>query len=57
MKRSFIIEVDIPPNVTVAQMKEYIVSAVQCECGQRHPDDPLHSLDRDKVRIVASWVQ
>ena len=51
MKRQFIVEVEMPEDVTITEMSNYIHGAVGCECGSLHPDNPLFDLDRDSIKV------
>jgi hypothetical protein len=57
VKRSFIIEAEMPAHVTATDMKDFILKAIEGERDRLKMRDPLNKLDMDKVRIVASWVQ
>ena len=49
MKKKFIIELDLPTGVSVADMKAYIEEAVRADKGQLHPDHPIRGLDGNSV--------
>lgn len=44
------VECDLPPGVTAAEFKRWIVEEVKAAFGGLHPDDPRFALDRSTVR-------
>lgn len=47
------IEFEAPSSVLRTEMREFIIEALECWGGQRHPDDHLFgSLKNVKVRFV-----
>jgi len=50
MKRSFIVTVNMPPDVSISEMRDYILSAVQCEKGSLHPDDSIFNMERSDFK-------
>lgn len=52
MKRKFIVELEVPEHTNISDVKDYILTAVECECGSRHPEDPMFHLDRDSITVV-----
>lgn len=61
MKLEFRITLTRPPRATIAEVRDYILEAVQSYRGGLHPPfaedendpgDPLFELDRNSVKIV-----
>lgn len=50
-KMRFVVELNLPPGVSVADMRRYIEDEVKANVGQLHPDDPLFRLDRNSVEV------
>jgi hypothetical protein len=48
---AFIVHVDLPRNVSVLRMQQYILGEVQAGIGQLSPMDPLFDLDRSSVKV------
>jgi len=54
MKRQAKISFDVPDTVTRAELRAFIVAALETWGGQRHPDDHLfYSLGNVKVTFAA----
>lgn len=53
MNRVFIVQVEMPRDVTVSEMRDYIEEAVSTWKGSLHPDEPLFDLKREMVKVVA----
>ena len=51
--KPFKVEIEMPPGVTVSEMKQYIEEAVQGWCGGLRPESPLCDIERDHVRVTA----
>jgi len=51
MKRCFVVTLNMPEEVTVREMIEYIDEAVSTYKGCYYPGEPLFSLDRDSVKV------
>ena len=52
IKRHFKVSLDIPDDVPIAEVKQFILDAVQSEVGYRHPSDPMHMLNRNSIRVT-----
>jgi len=52
MKRQFIITLDIPADVGLIEMEEYIRQAVASDKGSLPPSDPLFQLDSKSVSVA-----
>lgn len=50
-KTHFTVELAIPPGVTEAEMRAYILNEVCSGIGQYHTDDPIRQLDRASVKV------
>jgi len=48
----FKVTIELPDDMYVSDMREYIKDALQGWKGQFHPDDPAFSIDRDSVKVV-----
>jgi hypothetical protein len=46
------VQFDLPPGATVADCVQYVLNAVQSECGHYPPNEPMHHLDRHSVQVV-----
>lgn len=62
-RRQFIVAVDIPNGVTVAEVAQLIEDAVACWPKSMNPDDPIFDLDGKTIRVkaipkkqVAKWL-
>jgi hypothetical protein len=51
MIRSYTITLDRPPNVTDAEMREYIRDSVGSMIGCKMPEEPIWALDRDSIKV------
>jgi len=51
MRRGFIVNLTMPPCITIEEMKSYIKSAVSAWKGQLHPEDPLFDLNEDTIIV------
>lgn len=49
--QEFVVKLEMPEGVSIAEMKEYIEDSV-VSCRGRLPPDPLPGLDRDKIRVI-----
>jgi hypothetical protein len=47
----FVVRLEMPEDVGIGEMQEYIDEAVGAWKGQLHPDNPLFDLDRDTVKV------
>lgn len=47
----FVVTVELPEGVTVAEMTGYIDRAVSCRKGGMDPDSPIYDLDGKTVRV------
>jgi len=57
MKRQAKISFDVPDTVTRAELRAFIVAALETWGGQRHPDDHLfYSLGNVKVTFAVALV-
>lgn len=55
MKKKFIVEIDLPEDVTITEMKNYIYDSVATMCGSLHPlDDSLFDIDRESIKVVTA---
>jgi hypothetical protein len=50
-KISFLVTLEVPPGATISMLREYIETELRAGCGARHPDDPIHDLNRDSVTV------
>lgn len=59
-RRSFMVSLDIPPQATIRDVREYIHEAINDWCGQcrppgsyniTDPGDPMWELNRDSIRV------
>ena len=48
---SFVVTIEPPANATVARVKAYIESAVACERGLLHPEDPMFELNTKTLKV------
>lgn len=53
MKRRFEVTLDLPRNVSVEEMPDYIRNEVRSGVGHFVPGDPLWNLDRESVSVKA----
>jgi len=51
MKAIFIVSLELPEGVTAHDAATYIKHAVQVDCGNMHPSNPLFYLKRDSVKV------
>ena len=52
MRRSFKVSVEMPEDVSVDEMQQYIAQAVGGWCKGCDPDSPIFELDRDTVVVT-----
>jgi hypothetical protein len=52
MRRSFRVSLEMPEDVSVDEMQQYIADAVGSWCKGCDPDSPIFELDRDTVRVA-----
>ncbi len=50
-KEQYIVEIERPEGVSVAEMKEYIRDAVGAWKGGMHPEDAIFYLDHDSIKV------
>jgi len=53
MKIEVTVQIEVPMNVYIDDVKEYVRDAVKTHCGGLHPEDPMFNLNRDSVKIIA----
>jgi hypothetical protein len=46
------IECDLPPGVSAARFKQYLLDEAKANVGQLPTEDPLFDLDRDSVQAT-----
>lgn len=51
MKLQFVVTVEMPKGVTVAEMRGYIGDAVSVWCGGKDPESAIYKLDPDSVTV------
>ena len=51
-KHKFIVEIEIPEDANLTDMKSYIHSAVSYDCGLLLCHDPLFAINRDSIKVV-----
>ena len=51
-RKSFKVTLDVPEGVSIAEMRDYIETAVRTWCGGGCPDDPIFQLDGDSVKVT-----
>lgn len=52
VKRYFQVALDAPDDVPIAEVKQFILDALQSEVGYRHPSDPMHMLNRKSIKVT-----
>ena len=52
MIKDFKVRVEMPKDVTITEMQDYIREAVQTWKGQMHPDEPLFDLNYKSVTVT-----
>lgn len=56
-KRSFIVALEIPEEVSIAAMKSYIAEAVGAWKGQYPTDEPMFYLDNNTITVTQNRKQ
>ncbi len=51
MKKQFLVTVEIPEDVTITQMQEYIKESIETLCKSYHFSDPLFDLDWKSIKV------
>ena len=51
IKRYFQVTLDVSSDVSIKEVKQFILDALQSEVGYRHPDDPMHMLNRKSIKV------
>lgn len=51
MQKKFIIELDMPPGVSIKRMKTYLKNATSTYCGSLHHKDEIFNLDKDTIKV------
>ncbi len=52
MKRRFIVTLEVPDGVSLADMTSYIKDAVVAIPGYYQKEEPIFNLDRESVKVV-----
>lgn len=54
---SIVVSADLPRGVSISEWKDYVLTEVKANTGQRAFEDPLFHLDRDSVRVTRLTVK
>lgn len=48
----FTVTLDLPVGVSIAEMRDYLLTEIKAGKGNRVPPDPMCDLDRDSIRVA-----
>lgn len=51
MKKQYVVEVELPKDVSSTEMIEYIKQWVATGRGACHPEDPMSELNRESIKV------
>lgn len=55
--RVFLVTLDIPEDVYIRDVKDYILNAVKDFCGCLSPENPWFDLDRNSIKVVQQKIR
>jgi hypothetical protein len=51
------VHLEFDSGMTESDVNHYVKSAILSECGHYPPEDPMHDLDRDSVKVKSQRVR